>query len=128
MSFAADLNSVQVELDDLILAMRTVHELPPEERDFEGRMLAILRLFEGAGPQKCQAIYYRLAALSKIIASGDLPYFVSPECPDGSALAQGVVGQAATIELLLFSEHEAYFDPKSFQDRMLSLVEPDCHA
>ena len=127
-SFVADLNSTRVELDKLILAMRTVHELPTEKRDLEGRMLAIIHLFVGNTPQKYQAIYYRRVGLSKRLTSGDLPYFASPEGPDGLVLLQGAVGQAAASKPLLFSAPEVYSDSKCFQDRVLSLAEPGCHA
>ena len=43
----AELNSVQVTLDDLLCVTREVHSLPESDRDWEGRTHLMVRLFKG---------------------------------------------------------------------------------
>ncbi len=124
---AAEVNAVRVTIDDLLLASREVHKLPPEDRDWEGRLHLMVRLFQGE-PDKARAVEYRLMAMSKLLESGVLPHWVLPKAADDSVqIAEPVWATAATAPLLL-GERDAYFDPQSFTDRVLALAKPDGNA
>ena len=124
---AAELNSVRVSLDDLILASRKVHDLPPEDRNWAGRLHLMTRLFEEE-PHKAVAVEHRLMAMSKLVSSGVLPNWVLPQTSDGATQIAEPVWLATASEPLLIGEREAYFEPNSFLNRVLSLAEPDGHA
>lgn len=123
----AKLNTVRVTLDDLLLATREVHKLSPEDRDWEGRLHLMVRLFKGE-PNKGMAVEHRLMAMNKLITSGVLPHWALPETPDGSTQIAEPVWLATASEPLLLGEREAYFEPTSFLNRVLSLAEPDGHT
>jgi hypothetical protein len=123
----AELNAVRVTIDDLLLASREVHKLPPEDRDWEGRLHLMVRLFQSE-PDKARAVEYRLIAVTKLLESGVLPHWVLPTAADGAVqIAEPVWATAATAPLLL-GEHDPYFDPQSFTERVLALAEPDGNA
>lgn len=126
-NMAAQLNATRITIDDLLLASREVHKLPPDDQGWEGRLHLMVRLFKGE-PDKGLAIENRLMAMSALVASGTLPHWVLPEAPDGSVQISEPVWLAAATEPLLLKEREAYFEPKSFLERVLSLAEPDGHA
>jgi hypothetical protein len=124
---ASRINSARVSLEDLLLASQEVHALPPEDRNWEGRLHLMVRLFPGE-PDKGLAIEYRLTAMSRLVASGALPHWAMPEQPDGSTGIAEPVLQAAAVEPLLLRKRDAYFDAESFRERVLSLAEPDGRA
>lgn len=123
----AEINAVRVTSDDLLLASREVHKLPPEDRDWEGRLHLMVRLFQGE-PDKARAVEYRLLAMSRLLESGVLPHWVQPKAADGSVqIAEPVWATAATAPLML-GKRDPYFDPRSFIERVLALAEPDGNA
>jgi hypothetical protein len=124
---AARLNAVRVTVADLVLASQEVHKLPAADRDWEGRMHLMVRLFSGE-PDKGLAIEHRLMAMSSLLASGTLPHWATPQTPDGEIQVGEPVWQAAATEPLLLRERDAYFEKDSFLDRVLSFAEPDGHA
>lgn len=124
---AAELNAVHVSLDDLLLASREVHKLPPEDRDWEGRLHLMVHLFHGE-PHKGAAVEHRLMAMSKLIDAGVLPHWALPQAPDGAVQIAEPVWLATASEPLLLTENEAYFEPTSFLQSILSLAEPDGYA
>ena len=123
----AQLNSVRITIDDLLFVTEEVHKLPPEDRDWEGRLHLMVRLFKGE-PDKAMAIEKRLVAMSTLVASGSLPHWALPEAPDGSVNIAEPVWLATATEPLLLTERDAYFEPESFLERVLSLAEPDGNA
>ena len=126
-NMAAQLNSAHITIDDLLLATEEVHKLPPEDRGWEGRLHLMVRLFKGE-PDKGLAIEKRLVAMSTLIDSGSLPHWALPEAPDGSVRIAEPVWLAAATEPLLLTERDAYFEPTSFLERVLSFAEPDGNA
>ncbi|MDD5058276.1 MAG: hypothetical protein PHQ60_10410 [Sideroxydans sp.] len=126
-NMAARLNSAHITIDDLLFVTEEVHKLPPEDRDWEGRLHLTVRLFKGE-PDKALAIEKRLVAMSALIDSGSLPHWALPEAPDGSVKIAEPVWIAAATEPLLLTERDTYFEPTSFLERVLSLAEPDGNA
>lgn len=118
MKVALDLNAVRVSMKDLLLASSEVHKLPPEDRDWDGRLHLMVRLFPGER-LKASAVDLRLTAMSKLIKSGVLANWVLPEAGDGStSIAEPVWMTTATAPLLL-SDDKAYFDESSFIEAVL---------
>ena len=126
-NMAARLNAAHITIDDLLFATEEVHKLPPEDRDWEGRLHLMARLFKGE-PDKGLAIEKRLAAMSALIGSGSLLHWALPEAPYDSVKIAEPVWLAAASEPLLLTERDAYFEPTSFLERVLSLAEPDGNA
>ena len=122
-----DLNAANVTVADLRLASDAVHRLPPEDKDWEGRLHAMIRLFPG-DPDKGLAIEYRLVAMSRMLEAGVLPGWALPRAPDGSMLVAESVWAATATEPLILGEHEARFDQASFLGRVLSLAGPEGNA
>jgi len=121
------INSARVTVEDLRLATETVHNLAPEHRDWEGRAIAMVRLFPD-DPDMALAVEHRLLAMSRLIASGRLPGWAKPEGLDGSTLVAESVWIAAATEPLILGEHEARFDEPSFIDRVLALAGAEGNA
>ena len=126
-NMAARLNSAHITIDDLLLVTEEVHKLPADDRGWEGRLHLMVRLFKGE-PDKGLAIEKRLVAMSALIDSGSLPHWALPETPDGFVKISEPVWLAAATEPLLLTERDAYFEPKSFLERVLSLAEPNGNA
>ena len=127
MRAAAEVNSVRVTLEDLLFASEQIHKLPAEDRDWEGRLHLLARLYKGH-PDKGLAIKYRLEALANLIASGALPHWVLPNAPDGSVQIAEPVFVAAATQPLLFTGRGAYFEERDFVSRVLELAKPDGNA
>ena len=123
----AELNSVQVTLDDLLYVTREVHSLPESDRDWEGRTHLMVRLFKGE-PNKALAIEYRLSAMHKLITTGVLPNWAMPEAPVGSIQIAEPVWLATASQPLLLKEREAYFETNSYLESVLRLAKPDGNA
>lgn len=127
LNLAARLNAVHITVDDLLFAVEEVHKLPPEGRDWEGRLILMARLFTGE-PDKAMAVEHRLVAMNDLILAGVLPHWALPEAPDGSVQIAEPVWQATATEPLLLGEKDAYFDQASFVNHVLALAEPDGHT
>ena len=76
----ADLNRVEVSVDDLRRAAHEVHQLAPEDRNWEGRLFAMVRVFKGE-PNKGLAVEYRLVAMSRTPASSSAKWFEVEQAP-----------------------------------------------
>lgn len=119
-----NLNAVKVTVSDLRRASDAVHALPEGERDWEGRLIAMVRLFPKQ-PDKGLSVEHRLAAMAKMVAGGALPGWSMPEAPDGSTMIAEAVWLAAASEPLVLSERDATFDCARFRARVLSLAQPE---
>lgn len=122
-----ELNSVKITVDDLLLASREAHKLPPDDRNWEGRLHLMSRLFRGT-PRKGLSIEHRLIAMTRLIEAGVLPGWAVPQASDGSVNIAEPVWMAAAIEPLILGEDEAFFDQDSFLARVLSMAEPEGNA
>ncbi len=123
----ADLNGIAVTVEDLRRATDEVHRLKPKDRNWEGRLFAMVRLFEGE-PMKGLAVEHRLVAMSRMIESDVLPGWVLPKQDDSSVAVAGPVWEATASEPLVFGEGEPAFDQEAFLSRVLSLAETEGHA
>lgn len=122
-----ELNAVTITVEDLLLATDEVHKLPPEDRNWEGRLHVMARLFHGT-PRKGLSIEYRLVAMTKMIEAGTLPGWAMPQAADGSVQIAEPVWKATALEPLILEESDAYFDQDSFLNRVLSMAEPEGNA
>ncbi len=123
----ADLNSVAVTIEDLRRATDEVHKLAPKDRNWEGRLHTMARIFKGE-PRKALVVEYRLVAMTRLLEARVLPAWALPEAPDGSVAVAEPVWAATAIEPLVFGEDDAHFEPKRFVERVLSLAEPEGNA
>lgn len=121
------INSAGVTAEDLQKATEHVHQLPPEGRNWQGRIHAMARAFMGE-PEKALAVEYRLVAMSRMLEAGHLPGWATSKDADGAMTVAGPVWEAAAAEPLMFGEGEPYFDKARFLDRVLLLVEPEGNA
>ena len=122
-----EVNAVKVTVEDLLNATDEVHKLAPDDRNWEGRLHAMTRLFKGQ-PRKAMSVEYRLVAMSCLLEDGILPGWATPTSSDGSVQVAQAVWEAAASEPLIVEDPEAYFDKHSFLQRVLSLAEPEGHA
>jgi hypothetical protein len=120
-------NSVSVTVEELILAAAAIHKLPYVERDLRGRTQCLAEMFTGQG-YKVLAVFARLEAMVKIIRSGRVSHWASPEAPDGGSQVADPVFLAAVSEPILFAEYESYFEPESFIASVLENAAVDGHA
>ncbi len=125
--FLARMNAARVTLDDLLHVTEEVHNLPAEERDFEGRAILMIKLFPGE-PDKNLAIDNRLQAMNRLIEEDVLPHWSMPKAEDGSMQIAEPVWQAAAEEPLLVRGNDVIFDKNRFLKRVLALAEPDGSA
>jgi hypothetical protein len=127
LEMAARLNAVRIDVEDLLNATAAVHKLPPEDRDWEGHLHLMARLFKG-NPDKGLAVAYRIQAMGRSLESGKLPGWTMPKQPYGSVLIAEPVWKAAAHEPLLLRNRSAHFDEHGFLDRILSYAEPEGDA
>src|SRR5687768_15671870 len=96
---AAELNAVRVSVEDLLLASAEVHKLPPEDRDWEGRLHLMVRLFPGES-LKASAVDLRLTAMSRLVAAGAISHWILAESSDAStSMAEPIWKATATAPL-----------------------------
>jgi hypothetical protein len=123
----ARLNSVAVSVEDLVLASHVVHNLPPEQRDWEGQTTCITRLFNGQR-YKAFAVHYRLQAMAALITSGKLPLPPVAEMSDGGRMVAEPIFVAAAKEPILFTGKEPFFNAESFIEAVLRHGGVDGHT
>jgi hypothetical protein len=123
----AGLNSVAVSVEDLVLASHEVHNLPPEQRNWEGRTTCVARLFKGQH-YKAFAVHSRLQAMAALITSGKLPLALVAEMSDGGRMVAEPIFVAAAKEPILFTDKEPFFNAESFIEAVLRHSGVDGHA
>lgn len=122
-----ELNAVAVTVADLREAGEAIHALPLENRDWQGRAMAMVRLFKGQ-PNKSMAVECRLTAMSRMLQSGTLPGWSMPPSSDGSVNVAEPVWIATATEPLVLEERDAHFDPASFLNKVLLLAKAEGNA
>lgn len=123
----ARLNSERFSADDLLEISDAVHDIPEENRGWEGRMFLLAKRFPRQH-YRAMAADYRLTAMSALIAKNGLPHGVLPQAPDGSHMVGECVFEAAALEPILIRGNEPFFEPESFLRRVLELTEVDGKA
>jgi hypothetical protein len=123
----ARLNSVAVSVEELVLASHEVHNLPPEQRNWEGQTTCVARLFKGQH-YKAFAVHSRLQAMAVPITSGKLPLALVAEMSDIGRMVAEPIFVAATKEPILFTEKEPFFNAESFIEAVLRHSGVDGHA
>lgn len=88
------INNAKVTVADLLKATSEVHKLPPEDRNWEGRLHTMAQVFQG-NPDKALAIE-RLVAMSRMLESGSLPGWAMPKAANGSVSVAEAVWLAAS--------------------------------
>jgi hypothetical protein len=123
----ARLNLVAVSMEDLVLASDAVHNLPLEQRNWEGRTTCVARLFKGQH-DKAFAVHTRLQAMAALITSGKLPSALVAEMSDGGRMVAEPIFVAAAKEPILFTGKEPFFNAESFIEAVLRHSGVDGHA
>jgi hypothetical protein len=120
--YVARINRVDVSSDDLLSLSKEIHEMPPEQRDWEGRAICAIRLFSEQ-KDKALAVTWRLEALAKLISSESLPHWAKQEAEDGARMVAGSVFVAAAKEPILLSDEGPFFNPETFLNCVLEQSE-----
>jgi hypothetical protein len=124
----ARVNTVPVTVQDLLLASAEIHNLPIEDRDWEGRAHCLARMFKGQR-DKAFAVGCRLEAMARLIESGKAPHWVLPKGPGGGErMIAEPVFLAAAKEPILFTKKKSFFEPESFIAFVLENSDVDGHA
>ncbi|HSI96073.1 MAG TPA: hypothetical protein VK938_08305 [Methylophilaceae bacterium] len=122
------LNAVPVTKEELWDLVGEAEELSAEQRaEAGGGMFLIASRYKG-DPQKAQAVYFRMEALSRLLEAEGAPGWTLPKQPDGSIPIQEAVFAAAAFEPLTRVGEEIGFDSASFLRRVLSEAESEGNA
>jgi hypothetical protein len=119
------LNKAKVKVEELEAVVREAerrHEMN-SAKDGDGLFL-VLSMFSHAGPQKVQAIYFRLFALARLIAREHLPGWTEPERYKGAVLTHQALIDSAAICPLAFVDGDIGFDKTVLLQKALELVQP----
>lgn len=127
LDMVARLNTERFSADDLLEISDLVHELPPESRNWEGRMFSLAKRFPNQH-YRLMAIDCRLTAMAELIEKNALPLGVLPQAEDGSHSVSEYVFGAAALEPLLMRGNDPFFEPQSFLRRVLELSDTDGKA
>ena len=123
----ARLNSERFSAKDLLKISAEVHDIPEGQRNWDGRMHLLAKLFP-RHPYRTMAADYRLVAMSALIAKNTLPLGGLPQTPNGSHMVGECIFGAAAVEPLLVRGNKPFFEPESFRQRVLELAETDGKA
>jgi hypothetical protein len=116
-----EISAVTVSLKDLLLACEEIHRSAPKDKDWEGRLITLARVFKGQRG-KAMAVEYRLAAMTRILESNLLPGWAKPIAPDGTVSVSEPVWLATASEPLVFDEDEPRFEELSFRDAVIAIA------
>ena len=128
----AKVNAVEISVDDLRRAVEEVQQLPPQDRDWEGRLLVLNRLFRRT-PNKGIAIEYRIVALCRVLEAEEVPGWALLEWPlpkasDGSIAVAEAMWRATATEHLVFGAGDPTFERTRFLERVSSFAESEASA
>jgi len=127
MNVEESINSIEITIEDLLEATEAVHQLPPEDRNWEGRAYLMAMMFKGQ-PHKAMSVDSRLTAMSAMIESGKLLGWALPDQDDGSHSVAEPVWQVTATEPLKFVDNQPCFDEPSFLEKILSCAEAEGNA
>jgi hypothetical protein len=127
LDMVARLNAERFSADDLLEISGAVHEIPEENRGWEGRLFLLAKRFRGQH-YRAMAADYRLTAMCGLIEKGILPLGVLPQAPDGSHMVGESVFEAAANEPILIHGSKPHFEPESFRKRVLEFTDTDGKA
>lgn len=131
MSVLNEISETEITKDDLINASETIDGLSEDNRGFQARVFALIRLFPSE-PNKVTAIEFRLSAMEKMVSSGKLPGWTFPTDEKGcSFVAEPVFSAAAALPLIktLNDPRGAYhFEENSFLEFLMELTPTEGEA
>jgi hypothetical protein len=133
MKILRDANKAKVDPQLMEEVLKAVDELPPEDRDFEGMSITIVRLVSELGlPERDRmklglAINFRMMALGRLTQQGGGRGWTFPGGEGCTYLHEELI-RAAAEEPMVMVDDEVTFDPDSFHRRLLALAEPHGEA
>jgi hypothetical protein len=110
--FLRSLNQEQISGPRLRRFVEEFQSLPKVERDFEGKVIAAIRVFS-ADPDTGRSALFRMEALAVLVEEG-LPGWTSEVRSDGAVMLHPAVLEAAGRAPLHWSGDEVRFSRKSF--------------
>jgi len=113
------LNAVPVSAEELWDLVGEAEELARNHANEPGGALPLIAGRYKGDPPKAQAVYFRMAALAKLLEAEGVPGWTLPKQPDGSIPTQEAVFAAAASEPLTRVGEDIGFDPESFRRRVL---------
>jgi hypothetical protein len=116
----------KVKAKTLQRAVAVLAELDVEDRDFEGRVIAIIRALNEDGSDRSQphlaaAIEFRLEAFARLSQRPELKAWSLPGDVEGMMHVQHVVWKAVAAEPLRVEGNRPAFDADSFFRRLTAL-------
>jgi hypothetical protein len=111
------LNGIAVTKEELLTLVTESEKYSGGEPG--GGLFLIAKLYKGS-PQKAQAVYFRMEALSQLLVKNGAPGWTLPPAEDGSILTQAAVFSAAALEPLAAIEDDIGFEQESFLRRVLA--------
>lgn len=122
------LNAVQVTKEELWDLVGEAEELSRDKNDEPGGGLyLILNRYKG-NPDKAQAIYFRMEALTRLLENEGAPGWTLPKTSEGAIPTQEAVFAAAALEPLTRVGNEIGFDRSSFLRRVLAEADAEGNA
>jgi hypothetical protein len=121
------LNATHVTKDDLLALVEEAEKVPKNEREDGIGILLVTRLHHSK-PEKAQAIYFRMEALSHLLEKEGAPGWTLPRTPDGAIPTQVAVLAAAAVEPRTRIDNEVGFERNSFLNRVLAEAEVEGHG
>lgn len=111
--FLRGLNQAQISGPRLRRFAEEVHSLPEVERDFEGKVIAAIRVFSGDSHDTMLSAQYRMEALAALVKEG-VPGWASELGSDGAINLHPALLEAAARAPLHWSGDEVRFSRTSF--------------
>lgn len=111
--FLRRLNQAQVSGPRLRRFAEKVHSLPEVDRDFEGKVIAAIRVFSGDSDDTMLSAQFRMEALAVLVKEG-MPGWASKVGSDGAVKLHPALLEAAGRAPLHWSGDEVRFSRTSF--------------
>jgi hypothetical protein len=128
MKMLRDANKTKVDPELIGEVLKAVDGLAPEDRDFEGTTITIIRLVSELGlPERERmdlslAINFRMMALARLMEKGGGRGWTFPGGEGCTYLHEELIRAAAEEPMILVND-EVTFDADSFHRRLLALAE-----
>lgn len=122
--FLAELNEVQVSGEDLAQVSEQSANLPPEQKNFMGGSLLVIRYTNG-NALKATVIQHRLSALAGLLGEEGIQGWTLPKQPDGTTMAREELFAAAATLPLIEKDGKTIFDREKFLEKALEISEPE---
>ncbi len=117
------INSTKLTGSELMDFGDEVHRLKPKDRDFEGRAITAVRLFEDS--DRAMSAMFRMEAFARIISQGRLEGWTKPGDKQGMSLTNPVLLEAAGQVPLRIIKNKFEFNRATLLKRVFQLAKAE---